>query len=611
MRFVKSVCIAAVAGSVLFSGETASAQAKGFALNRFDPSDRGSQWFVLDSLDLRGHLRPAVGLVGDWGYKPLVVYDANGDEKGSIVEHQVFVHLGGSLVLWDRVRAGVNIPIALYQTGDAPVAKGTAFADPGTSFGDIRVSADLRLLGEHGDAFNSAIGFALYLPSGSREDFTGDGNVRFSPRLSVAGDISMFSYAGRLGLNYRPLTEKLDTSSLGTELTIAASAGVKLGEKKQLLIGPEIFGSTVTDPDSFFEKRTTPLEWLLGAHYSAGDFRFGAGMGTGLTRGWGTPILRTVFSAEWTPDIDKDSDGDHIFDREDACPTVPGVRTTNPRTNGCPLPVVAAPKDRDGDGIADDQDACPDVPGVANVDPAKNGCPPDRDNDKIYDKEDACPDVPGVHSDDPAKNGCPPDRDGDGIIDTEDACPDVAGVKNEDPKKNGCPSDRDNDGILDAVDACPDAPGPADQDPKKNGCPLARIEGGQVKISEQVKFKTGSAEILRDSDPLLTAVGTILKEHPELTKVRVEGHTDNRGAAAMNKNLSEKRAASVVKWLTTFGIDTKRLSAKGFGLEKPIDSNDTDEGRTNNRRVEFHIDADAAATPPAPPPPAKTPPKKP
>ena len=573
MRFAKSaLCATALAVTSLVTSGTASAQTQGFALNRFDPADRGSDWFVLDSIDLRGHMRPAVGLVGDWGYKPLVVYKSNGDEKSAIVEHQVFAHLGGSLVLWDRLRAGLNIPIALYQTGDAPTTNGASFKDPGTSFGDIRVSADVRLLGEHGSVFNSAIGFALYLPTGSRENFTGDGSTRFSPRASVAGDIDIFTYAGRLGLNYRSLTE---TDSLGTELTIAASAGVRFLEKKQLLLGPEIYGSTVAD--SFGDKKATPLEYLIGGHYTHQDFRFGLGLGSGLTRGWGTPVFRTVLSAEWAPGADKDSDGDHILDREDACPTVPGVRTNDPKTNGCPLPAAPPMKsDRDADGIPDDQDACPDVPGVASTDPAKNGCPPDRD--------------------------------GDGIVDAEDACPDVAGVKDADPKKNGCPPDRDGDGILDPVDACPDDPGPANPDPKKNGCPLARIEGGQVKISEQVKFKTGSADILRESDPLLTAVGTILKDHPELTKIRVEGHTDNKGSAGMNRNLSERRAAAVVKWLTTFGIEKKRIVAKGFGLEKPIDTNDTDEGRTNNRRVEFHIET---APPPAEKPAPKPAPKKP
>jgi outer membrane protein OmpA-like peptidoglycan-associated protein len=605
MRFVKSAvfALALISTSAVLGSTEASAQGKGFALDRFDPAERGSDWFVLDSLDLRGHFRPAAGITGDWGYKPLVLYDAAGNEKSDIVEHQIFAHLGGSLVLWDRVRAGLSLPIALYQTGDGPTVKGQTFSVPSTDVGDLRLSADVRLLGGYGDVFNSAIGFALYFPTGSREQFTGDGNARFSPRVSVAGDISMVSYAARLGLNYRPLTEKLDTSSLGTELTIAASAGVRVLDRK-LLVGPEIYGSTVAD--SFFEKRATPLEWLIGGHYTVSDFKFGAGIGSGLTRGWGAPVVRTVLSAEWAPGIDKDSDGDHILDREDACPTVPGVRTNDPRTNGCPPPAPPPPPpDRDNDGIIDAKDACPDVPGVANVDPAKNGCPPDQDNDGIFDSVDACPTIPGVKSDDPAKNGCPPDRDNDGIYDADDACPDVPGVKSEDPKKNGCPPDRDGDGILDPVDACPDAPGPADPDPKKNGCPLARIENGEVKIIEQVKFKTGSSEILKESDSVLNAVATIMKDHPELQKVRVEGHTDNRGAAAMNKALSERRAASVVAWLTKAGIDKKRLSSKGFGLDRPIDSNETEEGRQNNRRVEFHIEPITPAPGPAVPAPKK------
>ena len=598
MRFVKlAPCTLLVAATVSFASGASAQNTQGFALNRFDPSERGSEWFVMDTLDLRGHVRPAIGVVGDWGYKPLVLYNGDGSERASIVEHQLFTHLGGSLVLWDRVRAAVNAPIALYQTGDSPARRdGTArYVSPDTAFGDLRVSADLRLLGEHGGVFNSAIGVALYLPTGSRDSYTGDGNVRFTPRAAIAGDIDVFSYGARVGFNYRPLTERYEGNPLGSEITIGASAGLRFLDKK-LLIGPELYGSTVTNEGSFFEKKTTPLEWLLGGHYTHGDFRFGVGMGTGLTRGWGTPVLRTVASIEWVPAFDGDGDGDGIKDSEDACPTVPGVRTGDPRTNGCPAEAPAF-HDRDGDGVQDEVDACPDIPGVRSDDPAKNGCPPDRDGDGVWDPVDACPDVPGIKSDDPAKNGCPPDRDGDGVWDPQDACPDVPGEKSEDPAKNGCPPDRDGDGIVDKDDACPDTPGPADPDPKKNGCPLARIEGGQVKIVQQVKFKTNSSEILRESDPLLIAVAQILKDHPEIEKVRVEGHTDNRGGAAYNENLSNQRAASVVKWLTGYGIDKKRLVSKGFGLEKPIDSNETDEGRQNNRRVEFHIEKLAEGAP--------------
>jgi OmpA-OmpF porin, OOP family len=87
----------------------------------------------------------------------------------------------------------------------------------------------------------------------------------------------------------------------------------------------------------------------------------------------------------------------------------------------------------------------------------------------------------------------------------------------------------------------------------------------------------------------LNAVTKILDEHPEITKIGIEGHTDNRGAAAYNKRLSERRAASVVKWLVARGVAKSRLSSAGYGMERPIDSNDTDEGRQANRRVEFHI----------------------
>jgi outer membrane protein OmpA-like peptidoglycan-associated protein len=281
------------------------------------------------------------------------------------------------------------------------------------------------------------------------------------------------------------------------------------------------------------------------------------------------------------------------MDRDDACPDVPGVRTADPKTNGCP-----PPRDRDRDTILDDVDACPDDPGQATEDPATNGCP-DTDKDGVFDKSDACPRVPGIKTDDPKTNGCP-DRDGDKILDDVDACPDEAGVPSEDPKKHGCPpnKDRDGDGILNEQDACPDAAGPADPDPKKNGCPAARVEKGQIRILEQVQFAYNSAQILKASDFILNAVARIMTDNPEIKSVRVEGHTDNKGGDAFNKRLSQKRAESVVAWLIKHGIDKGRFTSQGFGKDRPIDTNDTDAGRANNRRVEFHIEGQEPA--PAP-----------
>src|SRR5262249_485200 len=153
---------------------------------------------------------------------------------------------------------------------------------------------------------------------------------------------------------------------------------------------------------------------------------------------------------------------------------------------------------------------------------------------------------------------------------------------------NGCPppKDTDGDGILDPEDACPKDPGPPNPDPKKNGCPVARVdeETHQIIIREQVQFAFNSAQILKTSDFILQAVQKILEDHPEIEKVSVEGHTDSKGSAAYNKGLSQRRAASVMQWLAKAGIKARRLESKGFGKERPIDTNDTEEGRANNRR---------------------------
>jgi OmpA-OmpF porin, OOP family len=569
-----------IALTTLFTSTVAaSAAAEGFSLNRFDPAERGSEWFVQDTLDLRGHLRPAIGVTGDWAHKPLVSYAPDGSERTAVVKDQVFVHVGASMVLVDRIRFGLNLPVAVFQQGTTATLNGVTYSPAEkTTLGDVRLGGDVRLVGEYGSPFTLAFGVQVFVPTGTRSQWTGDGRVRVVPRLQAAGDIGPFVYAARIGAAYRALEEDFAGSKVGSELTFGASAGARLLDKS-LVIGPEIFGTTVFN-DAFMRK-STPFELIFGAHYTIEkDLRVGAGIGPGLTRGFGAPQFRALLSVEWAP----------AFEEEKK-----------------PLPVTPppppAPKDDDADGIINEKDACPTVPGVANPDPKKNGCPSDKDNDGIYDTDDACPELAGIKSDDPKKNGCPPDGDNDGIYDVDDACPTVAGVKSEDPKKNGCPPDKDGDGIIDPEDACPEVPGPKNEDPKKNGCPAAAIVGNKIQIWQQVKFKTNSAEILKESDEILSVVAKIMTEHPEIKKIRIDGHTDNKGAKAYNKTLSKNRAASVMKWMTTKGkIDKKRLDSAGFGDEQPIDSNDTDEGRQNNRRVEFTL-----ITVDKPTEPAKTP----
>jgi OmpA-OmpF porin, OOP family len=553
----------AVTVTLTFAGlaRDARAQAQGFAVDPFDPSERGSDWFSVESLDLRGKVRPAIGVVMDGAYRPLVI-DSDGKLEESVIRNQIVGNVGASLVLWDRLRLGFNLPVAVFQDGNQGVIGGVTYAPPKSpSVGDLRLGTDLRLAGTYGDPFTLAIGARVYVPTGQRDNYTGDGSVRIDGRLEAAGDLGVFTYAARAGAEYRGLDDTLAGTPLGSQVLFGAAMGLRLANRA-FVIGPEVYGSTnVGASGAFFAKTSTPVDAILGAHLTfLRDFRIGAGGGTGLTRGLGSPEVRWLASLEWVPAY------------EEPAPPPP-------------------PSDRDRDGIADTEDACPDEAGIRTDDPKTNGCPSDRDKDGIVDTEDACPDVAGIKTDDPKTNGCPSDRDKDGIVDDDDACPDVAGIKTDDPKTNGCPDpDRDKDGIVNESDACPDVPGPKNADPKKNGCPQAYIQAGQIKIREQVKFATSSAAIVRgkDSEDVLQAVKTILLEHPEI-KVRIEGHTDNVAWPELNRALSKHRAESVMKWLVQHGIDASRFTTQGFGPDRPIDTNKTYEGRRNNRRVEFHI----------------------
>lgn len=262
----------------------------------------------------------------------------------------------------------------------------------------------------------------------------------------------------------------------------------------------------------------------------------------------------------------RDSDGDGIVDSLDACPLQRGSRLTQ----GCP--------DRDHDGVADGVDKCPDVPGLAKY----NGCPiPDTDKDGINDEGDKCPLVPGF-----AKfNGCPvADRDGDGIPDDRDKCPDIPGS----PRYLGCPApDRDKDSIPDEEDKCPTIPGPR----SNNGCPLfPKTDLGEElnKAAKLVYFTPNSEMLTISSYQELNGVAAMLKANPSAS-MNIDGYTDNSGNAVRNRQLSQKRADAVKRYLMQWHIDGRRLKAVGYGSQNPIADNSTPEGRTQNRRVEFKL----------------------
>lgn len=240
------------------------------------------------------------------------------------------------------------------------------------------------------------------------------------------------------------------------------------------------------------------------------------------------------------------------------------------RVMGLPIELGAAfgPGFAEGAGAADYR-----IMGLAGYAPESPPPPPDRDKDGIIDKLDACIDNPGVPSRDPLLNGCPeapPDRDGDGIPDAHDACPRVPGEATFVKATHGCPR-------------------PPPEEDRPADAPEARLVERQIVISQQVQFETGTAVLRPESDGVLGKVQKVLAEHPEIELCEVEGHTDDTGTPERNRALGQERAESVKAWLVAHGVAEARLVARGYGADKPLAHNTTEEGRALNRRVEFRV----------------------
>jgi len=213
----------------------------------------------------------------------------------------------------------------------------------------------------------------------------------------------------------------------------------------------------------------------------------------------------------------------------------------------------------------------------------------DTDGDGLYDDEDACPKDPEDKDGFQDGDGCPdPDNDNDGIPDKTDKCPLEPEDKDGFQDADGCPDpDNDGDGIADVKDKCPNDPGPA-----PDGCPkkyqLVVVTPEKIELKQTIYFDFNKATIKPISYALLNEVGEALKDHSTI-KVRIEGHTDSRGGDAFNLRLSQARAESVKTYIVGRGIAAARMDARGFGETVPIADNRTEEGRAQNRRVEFII----------------------
>ena len=385
---------------------------------------------------------------------------------------------------------------------------------------------------------------------------------------------------------------------------LAYEVGAVVRPAAGLWLGAFVGYEDTLDQEGFGLDLLGGYEIDLGSNAGIGPF-----VGYGLAAGddtlhffeFGLSLRLGLVGASGAGGDSNDPDGDGIIGDADQCPDEAEDVDQFEDENGCP------DLDNDGDRIADENDQCPNEAEDIDEFEDENGCPDlDNDGDGVPDAQDRAPNDPEDVDQFEDEDGAPdPDNDNDGVPDAQDQCPNEAEDIDQFEDENGCPDpDNDGDGVLDSDDQCPTAPGPASE----HGCPRAvRIEGNRIRILQRIEFATARDTLLPTAFPILEEVKAALQANPQIRKVEIQGHTDDRGNDDRNMDLSQRRAATVVTWLTSHGVAADRLEPKGYGETRPLVPNTTGQNRQQNRRVEFVIldpVAPTAAAPDAPAPPA-------
>lgn len=561
-----------------------------FELERLDlnPGAEGSLVVGMGELLQAGSFR--LSAMGHYAHRPLLL--SRSAKTLEIVGGRATMHLAGAYALTDWLQVGAQLPVVAMQYGADLSTEGLVRPDS-FGLGTPTVSARVGLLTQDSQGgFDVAVEGDVGLPVGNAAGLGREQGWRYMPRVMVGRRFGFLRAALDTGVMLRPRQQLTHKSAdlqdqVGNEVRIGAAL-VTTGRRLRWEFNVRGMVPLSEQPPS--------VELLPGARYLvSSSLEVFALAGVGVGQAPGTPLFRLLaggsfgdvtprkgpgessvrcdmgmsLSPEECPE--RDDDGDGVRNGLDKCPTVPG----DPARGGC------SRADTDNDGIEDSLDACPTERGDA----ARQGCPMrDQDSDGVEDEADACPAEAG-----PAENrGCPlKDRDKDGIENDQDECPGEPGPA----ERKGCPEeDSDKDGVPNRVDSCANQPGVE----SNLGCPehevpLVAITPTQLELRGKVYFEASQSRIQQRSNSVLDWVAKVMNEHPEIPKVIVGAHTDDRGFADENRRLSQRRAEEVMRYLVGKGVAADRLDARGYGPDRPIDSNATSIGRENNRRVDFKI----------------------
>jgi len=528
------------------------------------------------SVDAGARLEAGVmrfGLGFDYAAEPL---NAGGSDRDTYtaVDRMGVVNVSAAVGLWEAFELGVQLPVVVMADGMSGVGAATTLN--GAAAGDLRVVPKLGF--ELGAGFGLSFMPVVTVPTGASDANAGERGATFAPTLAVGFRSERVELALNVGYLARPA---LPFGRLLVDDQVTFGLGGRVRIYRGLSMMAEVFGGAgVTDnpddPDLGVDLAEVPVEALGAVSYDfGGGVTLTAGGGAGLTPGWGTPAWRAFgalgVEVDTKPPPDFDRDG--VKDGRDLCRTVAEDRDGVDDEDGCPDP------DDDGDGLCDAHPAVQVRLGeFSAMCTGRDQCSAEaEDHDGVQDG-DGCPD---------------PDSDGDGLDDAVDACPAEAEDRDGFEDEDGCPdTDNDRDGVADSVDACPSEPETMNGVDDEDGCPdkaEATLTGTHIELDDSIFFVLGRATIKTKSEPLLDKIAGLLAANPQVTKVRVAGHTDDQGPARFNLELSKRRAEAVVAGLVTRGVAPARLTAEGFGSTRPVCREANAQCWAKNRRTELEL----------------------
>lgn len=582
MRTARGIVVGVVVGSSLAIAGPAFAQESpevtleytpAFDPEQFAASADPEQIALTDGARVASRGTYMAGLIFHVGGPPLdiCVRDTMSGATGCQIEGDlVTTRIRADLTFlygFGRFDVRAALPLVLHQSTDFEPATGQESLGS-AGVGDPRIGGRYQIARPGDLAIAADLSFTI--PTGG-DNFIGDSGLLVDPRVLADWRKDRIAVGASLGYRFRQKAAKLANLYVNDELTWSLGGDYQISPKK-LSAGLALYGRMgLTSPDADPMEMGTiehalgaeefPIEALASARYFVTDkvaLDFGAG--TALTSGYGAAPFRVLAGVQWVnrkeAPLVVDTDGDGITDDDDQCPHEKEDVDGHEDLDGCP------DRDNDGDGIAD----------------AADKCPMDAEDLDSFEDEDGCPDN---------------DNDGDGVADASDKCPtemeDMDGFQDDD----GCPdADNDGDGIADANDKCPTEAETTNGFEDEDGCPDERpavvVTTTAIEITDKIFFDLNKSRIKSVSFPILDAVADVLKDNAGL-RVRVEGHTDDRGEAKWNAKLSDQRAEAVKKYLIKKGVDASRLESQGFGFSRPLVPGSDEAARSQNRRVEFVI----------------------